>query len=575
MKKLLSIVLSLCMVLTMMTILSFTANAKETDLAASAGVSNGFEYEIHFSGLACITGYSGSATDMTIPTSLDGHPVDEIKPHAFENCTSLQSVTFPEDRGYRVGEAAFFGCTSLKTVTIPNSVYNIGEYAFGYYDVNSYKKVSEFTIRGYTNSKSQLYAIQNGFSFVSIGTLPAFNYYEYDGNAEISSYSGCDSSVSIPSQIDGYPVTAIGSDSFYHSLLLESVTIPDSVTEIHGYAFAECPSLKSVTIPDSVTTIDYYAFGGCPSLKTVTIPASVESIGDYAFGYTYEYDMETDEENYSKTPGFTIQGYTGSAAQRYAIENGFSFVSIGTAPVFEYEEYDGMIEILSYNGFDSSLSIPSQIDGYPVTSLGSCSFDESPFLESVTIPDSVTEIHNYAFDDCPSLKTVTIPDSVTTIGYDAFAGCPSLKTVTIPASVESIGENAFGYTHDFDEDGYYTYYKIPGFTIQGYNGSAAQEYALYFGFEFVSLGDPPPEVDLGDIDGDGTVSVLDATRIQKYRAMLCNLDGANYDGAQPTASQLLAADTDKDGVVSVLDATRIQKYRARICNLDGSTPYTE
>ncbi|MBQ6153225.1 MAG: leucine-rich repeat protein [Ruminococcus sp.] len=415
MKKLLSIVLSLCMVLTMMTILSFTANAKETDLAASAGVSNGFEYEIHFSGLACITGYSGSATDLTIPTSLDGHPVDEIKPHAFEDCTSLKSVTFPEDRGYRVGEAAFFGCTSLKTVTVKGSIYNIGEYAFGYYDVNSYKKVSGFTIRGYTNSNTQLYAIQNGFSFVSIGSLPAFNYYEYDGNIEITSYNGCDSSVSIPSQIDGYPVTSIGSDSFYHSLLLESVTIPDSVTEIHNYAFAECPSLKNVTIPDSVTTIDYYAFGGCPSLKTVTIPASVESIGDYAFGYTYEYDMETDEDNYYKTPGFTIKGYPDSAAQEYADENGFTFVS---------------------------------------------------------------------------------PE------------------------------------------------------------------------------DTPPEIDLGDIDGDGTVSVLDATRIQKYRAMLCNLDGTDYDGAQPTASQLLVADVDEDGVVSVLDATRIQKYRARLCNLDGSTPYT-
>lgn len=416
MKKLLSFVLSLCIILTMMTILPFAANAEEKDLAASAGTQNGFEYDLYASGVARITGYSGSATDLTIPTSLDGHPVNQIMPHAFENCTSLQSVTFPEDRGYHVWEAAFFGCTSLKTVTIPASVMSIGEYAFGYYDVNSYKKVSGFTIRGYTNSEAQQYAVLNGFSFVSIGTLPAFGYYEYDGTIEISSYSGCDSSVSIPSEIDGYPVTAIGSDSFYHSLLLESVTIPDSVTEIHGYAFANCPSLKSVTIPDSVTTIDYYAFGGCPSLKTVTIPASVESIGEYAFGYTYEYDEETDEENYSKTPGFTIKGYTGSIAEEYA-------------------------------------------------------------------------------NDC--------------------------------------------------------------------------------GFTFVSLEDTPPETDPGDVDGDGTVSVLDATRIQKYRAMLCNLDGANYDGAQPTASQLFVADTDKDGVVSVLDATRIQKYRARICNLDGSTPYTE
>ena len=82
-----------------------------------------------------------------------------------------------------------------------------------------------------------------------------------------------------------------------------------------------------------------------------------------------------------------------------------------------------------------------------------------------------------------------------------------------------------------------------------------------------------PEIMLGDVDGDGVVSVLDATRIQKFKAKLLNLDGDKYDGAV-TIVQLRTADVDSDGFISVMDATRIQKYKAKLMNLDGSTPYT-
>ena len=53
---------------------------------------------------------------------------------------------------------------------------------------------------------------------------------------------------------------------------LESITIPDSVTEIGRWAFCGCSSLKSITIPDSVTEIGSHAFDGCSSLKSITIP---------------------------------------------------------------------------------------------------------------------------------------------------------------------------------------------------------------------------------------------------------------------------------------------------------------
>ena len=82
------------------------------------------------------------------------------------------------------------------------------------------------------------------------------------------------------------------------------------------------------------------------------------------------------------------------------------------------------------------------------------------------------------------------------------------------------------------------------------------------------------DIILGDVDGDGVVTVLDAARIQKFIARMINIDGSKYDGTAPTDKQKRTADVDGDGVISVLDATRIQKYKAKMCNLDGSTPYT-
>ena len=67
----------------------------------------------------------------------------------------------------------------------------------------------------------------------------------------------------------------------------------------------------------------------------------------------------------------------------------------------------------------------------------------------------------------------------------------------------------------------------------------------------------------GDADGDGQVTVMDATRIQRFIAELCTEDDLD----------MKAANVDGDEVVTIMDATRIQRYKAELCNLDGSTPY--
>ena len=90
-----------------------------------------------------------------------------------------------------------------------------------------------------------------------------------------------------------------------------------------------------------------------------------------------------------------------------------------------------------------AITMPSKIDGMPVTSIGDWAFRDCTGLTSIMIPNSVTSIGNGTFNGCSSLTSITIPDSVTSIGYYAFWDCSGLTSITIPNSVTSIRGNAF------------------------------------------------------------------------------------------------------------------------------------
>lgn len=133
-----------------------------------------------------------------------------------------------------------------------------------------------------------------------------FQYSVADNQVTITKYTGSNTEVEIPSELEGLPVTAIGDYAFQNwESTLTSITIPESVTSIGNYAFQGCMSLTDVTIPENVTNIGDYAFHVC-GLTNVTIPLNVVNIGIEAFGecfYLTDINVNTKNAVYSSVNG--------------------------------------------------------------------------------------------------------------------------------------------------------------------------------------------------------------------------------------------------------------------------------
>ena len=95
-------------------------------------------------------------------------------------------------------------------------------------------------------------------------------------------------------------------------------------------------------------------------------------------------------------------------------------------------------------------------------------------------------------------------------------------------------------------------------------------YDEFYQYQLITDAEYIAPVICGDVDGDGVVTILDATRIQRYLVELCNLDGNDYDLDVDNDSVYESADVTGDGNISILDALRIRRYLVGLCDLDGS-----
>ena len=198
--------------------------------------------------------YNGNDAVVNIPSTINSWPVTKIGEDAFQDNTTITSVTIPASVT-EIGSNAFAGCTNLTIVNYAGDWSNL-------------------TIQsGNPAVQDAANAPLFDFEFILNNTAVVVTNYKYNGAA---------ADVTIPSRYQGKPVTTIGHAAFFNSAVT-SVTIPDSVTSISDEAFINCPKLTNISIPNSVTYIGFSAFSSCTSLKSITLPSSLSFISGALF----------------------------------------------------------------------------------------------------------------------------------------------------------------------------------------------------------------------------------------------------------------------------------------------------
>lgn len=205
----------------------------------------------------------------------------------------------------------------------------------------------------------------------------------------ITKYTGSDRSVTISSELLGYPVVSIGDNAFRDNETIREITIPGSVRSIGFGAFSGCIFLQNVHLNEGLEEIGGCAFFNCPSLEKITLPASLTLLDEGVFSST------------RLTEVVLPAGITSIPMQ-----------------CFQYTP----LEKLEARG--------------RITSIGAYAFLGCD-MTSFTIPDTVTRIDEGAFQDCTMLESITVPAGVTAIGRFVFQGCDALKELVCkaPASV--------------------------------------------------------------------------------------------------------------------------------------------
>ena len=404
-------------------------------------LDNGMTFYVQ-NGSASLISYTGEATEVIVPATVNGYPVvgiygafkdnstitkvilpegiKTIGDASFDNCYNLENVNIPSSVT-TIGSRAFYQCIRMGNVTIPEGVVHIGEFAFWYC-----KSITEITLPS-TLKQTTFYV----FGYTGLKKVVISEELEY-----------------------------IYACTFYGCNDLEEITIPSGVKGIGVNAFRECSSLNKVILFEGLESIESEAFVACDNLRMIVIPKSVSNIYYNSFLSTI------------------LLVYKDSYAEQFAIDNDKPYIIYDGSSNYEiYEDISGLVylvangeaRLIDYTGEATEVVVPATVNGYPVVGIYGA-FKDNSTITKVILPEGIKTIGDASFDNCYNLENVNIPSSVTTIGSRAFYQCIRMGNVTIPEGVVHIGEFAFWYCKSITEITLPSTLKQTTFYVFGYTG---------------------------------------------------------------------------------------------------------
>ena len=383
-----------------------------------------------------------------------------------------------------------------------------------------------------------------------------YKYTELDdGTIKIVSYIGdseTDSGIlDIPSDINGKPVTVLGSYSFSGRRWLTGIHIPNTVKVIESYAL-QSNKFKSLVIPDSVVsigeyaftesdleyiqlsknleTLDKYAFARCYKLKAIDIPESVQTIGSSVFYACkdLQYVVVNSKDCVIYDADYTFWGdsfcsirkviycHENSTAEDYAKKYQRTYRPIEEAPgvyvpgyaedsIFDLDLDAGILTISGkgntqdYEYFNNNPEWYLFRDRYTtaifedgITGIGSGTLYDSFNVEHIILPDSLRYVGFAPFENCSKLKSMIFPKNVEFVCEGVLYNCQNLEY--------TVFENKDCRIFDLDDT-------ITDGVIYGFKNSTAEKYATKY--------DKPFKL-LGDVNNNDVFSVADLVLMEKW-----------------------------------------------------------
>ena len=347
-----------------------------------------------------LIGYGAFAGTSNLKQVIIPNSVTSMNPSAFSN-TGLTSIELPESIS-TIGITAFAGCENLNYVRIPKTISSIDIYAFkncknlkkiiipetvtNIHSSNPFEECEDLVIYCKEGSTAEQYAKDNNIKYIDYSENSDYEYIiNQDGTVTITGYKGNDEEIDIPSEIEGKTITKIGEKAFFNNKNVKKITMPNGITSIEDYAFANttittinipstvndigkgafygctlltsnivipegvktikdetfngCLKISCVSIPNTVTYIGKDAFNSCMQIKNLTIPDGVVAIGDKAFWQCFNLEKITIPESvvsfgdsvFGRTSNLTIECYKGSKAEEFAKNNNITYELISNS----------------------------------------------------------------------------------------------------------------------------------------------------------------------------------------------------------------------------------------------------
>ncbi|MCL2671009.1 MAG: leucine-rich repeat domain-containing protein [Clostridiales bacterium] len=414
MKKIFSIMLSLVFCLSVMPLTA----------VARAATSGDWEYSIS-NNAATVTKYNGTASNVTIPDTLDGYQVVAIGPSAFKDNNTIVEVVI-SDNVTSIATQAFEGCAELVSIALSSTLKSIETFAF-----RRCSKLSDIVLpktlmtiyAGAFWGCSSLTSVEIPASLTTVGFT-----YSIGGIGSGSVGAFQDTNITEAQFEDG--MTTVPPHIFYNCNTLKNVFLPDSITSIGIGAFRFCAEIEGISLPKALTTIETFAFSGCSKLSDIVLPKTLTAIHSGAFLNC------SSLTNIEIPKSLTLVGYDYSIV---GLGSGNAGVFQGTG-IADAQFEEGMTTVPSHMFYNCS-TLKNVFLPDSITSIGIGAFRYCTEIERISLPKALTTIETFAFSGCSKLSDIVLPKTLTAIHSGAFLNCSSLTNIEIPKSLTLVGYN--------------------------------------------------------------------------------------------------------------------------------------